>query len=95
MSRPTYDVFLVTPFDNAKGERQQRWTKVGVAFSHKDECGFSINFHVTPSADNLANGNIVLRDVNTSHLKKGGTHGHGPNDWREAGVPTDDEFWKD
>lgn len=62
MARPTMDMFLVSPIANDT-QKRQRWTKIGVAFSHRDQRGVSIQFHVTPSQHDLSNGNIVLRDV--------------------------------
>lgn len=63
MARPIQEIFLVTPYKEPTGALRQRWTKIGVAFAHRDRQGVSLRFHVTPSQDDLSKGNIVLRNI--------------------------------
>jgi hypothetical protein len=47
--------YSVREFDGADGKRARSWTRIGVAFPHKDGKGFNIEVHSFP-----LDGRIVL-----------------------------------
>jgi hypothetical protein len=47
--------YTVREFDTADGKKGRAWTRIGVAFPHKDGTGFNIEVHSFP-----LNGRIVL-----------------------------------
>jgi hypothetical protein len=47
--------YAVREFDTADGKRARAWTRIGVAFPHKDGTGFNIEVHSFP-----LDGRIVL-----------------------------------
>jgi hypothetical protein len=55
--RPANHLFAYTvqEYDAADGKKARSWTRIGVAFPHKDGTGFNIDLHALP-----LNGRIVL-----------------------------------
>ena len=47
--------YAVREFDTADGKKARAWTRIGVAFPHKDGTGFNIEVHSFP-----LDGRIVL-----------------------------------
>ena len=47
--------YTVREFDTADGKKARAWTRIGVAFPHKDGTGFNIEVHSLP-----LDGRIVL-----------------------------------
>jgi hypothetical protein len=47
--------YTVREFDTADGKKARAWTRIGVAFPHKDGTGFNIEVHSFP-----LDGRIVL-----------------------------------
>ena len=41
-------VYTVREFENAAGEKAKSWTRVGVAFPHKDKPGFNLELQALP-----------------------------------------------
>jgi hypothetical protein len=51
MSKPVaayLNVFSVREFEGASGQKANSWTKVGVAFPHRDTPGFNVELHLLP-----------------------------------------------
>lgn len=46
----------------ANGEKSARWTRIGVAFPHKDGKGFNVELTALP-----LNGKLVLREPSAPH----------------------------
>jgi len=42
------DVYSVREFEGSNGQALKSWTRVGVAFAHKDTPGFNIELHALP-----------------------------------------------
>lgn len=53
--KPTHVAYSVRNFDS-KGQSQTSWTRIGVAFVHKDGKGFDVNLESVPLS-----GRVVLR----------------------------------
>ena len=51
-----YDVFVVENFTDKKDREHARWTRVGVAFPHKDGKGLNVECKAIPT-----DGKLVLR----------------------------------
>ena len=51
-----YDVFVVENYEDGAGTEKSNWTRVGVAFPHKDENGLSVELRAIP-----VNGKLVIR----------------------------------
>jgi hypothetical protein len=51
-----YGVFSVDTYQDAAGEEQSSWTRVGVAFPHRDGKGFNVELRALP-----IDGKLVLR----------------------------------
>ena len=43
-----FNVFTVREFDGSSGQRTKSWTKVGVAFPHRDGAGFNLELSALP-----------------------------------------------
>lgn len=56
-SKPTHEAFAVRNFEK-NGEKDAFWSKVGVAWQHKDGKGFDVVLDALP-----VTGRIVLREV--------------------------------
>ena len=52
MSKPAaaayFNVFTVREFDGPTGEKAKNWTKVGVAFPHREGSGFNLELSALP-----------------------------------------------
>ena len=55
-STERYDVFVVENYEDGAGTEKSNWTRVGVAFPHKDENGLSVELRAIP-----VNGKLVIR----------------------------------
>jgi hypothetical protein len=55
-STDRYDVFVVENYEDGAGTEKSNWTRVGVAFPHKDENGLSVELRAIP-----VNGKLVIR----------------------------------
>jgi hypothetical protein len=56
MNAQTYlNAMMVESFDGADGKPASRWTKIGVAFPHKDGTGFNVQLNALP-----VDGKVVL-----------------------------------
>jgi hypothetical protein len=51
-----YDVFVVENYEDGAGTEKSNWTRVGVAFPHKDENGLNVELRAVP-----VNGKLVIR----------------------------------
>jgi hypothetical protein len=51
-----YDVFVVENYEDGAGTEKSNWTRVGVAFPHKDENGLNVELRAIP-----VNGKLVIR----------------------------------
>src|ERR1700722_8880045 len=51
-----YDVFVVENYEDGAGAEKANWTRVGVAFPHKDENGLNVELRAVP-----VNGKLVIR----------------------------------
>jgi hypothetical protein len=49
------NAMMVESFDGADGKPASRWTKIGVAFPHKDGTGFNVQLNALP-----VDGKVVL-----------------------------------
>ena len=56
MAKPTYNAYTVREYEN-NGKKDSFWTKIGVAFAHKNGGGFDIVLEAFP-----VNGRITLRE---------------------------------
>ncbi len=45
---PYFNVFTVREFEAANGQKAKSWTKVGVAFPHRESPGFSLELNALP-----------------------------------------------
>jgi hypothetical protein len=45
---PYFNVFTVREFDNSTGQKAKSWTKVGVAFPHREGSGFNLELSALP-----------------------------------------------
>jgi len=52
--------YAVEEYDNANGKKAKNWTRIGVAFPHKDGPGFNIQLRCLP-----VDGRIVLLPPDT------------------------------
>jgi len=52
--------YAVREFDTADGKKGRAWTRIGVAFPHKDGTGFNVEVHSFP-----LDGRIVLFPVDS------------------------------
>ena len=52
--------YSVREFDGADGKKARAWTRIGVAFPHKDGTGFNVEVHSFP-----LDGRIVLFPVDS------------------------------
>jgi hypothetical protein len=43
-----FNVFSVREFEGQTGQKAKSWTKVGVAFPHKDPPGFNVELNLLP-----------------------------------------------
>ena len=55
-STPRYDVFVVENYEDGAGSEKSSWTRLGVAFPHKDTKGFNVELRAIP-----VNGKLVIR----------------------------------
>jgi len=55
-SSERYDVFVVENFENSAGAEKSSWSRVGVAFPHKDGDGINVELLAIP-----VNGKLVIR----------------------------------
>ncbi len=51
-----YDVFVVENYENVAGSEKSSWTRLGVAFPHKDAKGFNVELRALPIS-----GKLVIR----------------------------------
>ena len=51
---PYLNVYCVREFEGSTGEKANSWTKVGVAFPHKEPPGFNVELNAVP-----LNGHLV------------------------------------
>ena len=51
-----YDVLAVDQYEDAAGTPKSNWTRVGVAFPHKDGLGLNVELRAMP-----VNGKLVIR----------------------------------
>jgi len=51
-----YDVFVVEQYEDGAGSEKSSWTRLGVAFPHKDSKGFSVELRAIPIS-----GKLVIR----------------------------------
>jgi hypothetical protein len=51
-----YDVFVVENYEDAAGAEKSNWTRVGVAFPHKDSDGLNVELRAIP-----VSGKLVIR----------------------------------
>ena len=49
------NAYTVEEYDNGQGKRARRWTRIGVAFPHKDGPGINIELRALP-----VDGRIIL-----------------------------------
>jgi len=52
--------YTVQEYETADGKKARNWTRIGVAFPHKDGSGFNIDLHCLP-----LDGRIVLFPADT------------------------------
>ncbi len=57
MAKPTFNAYSVREYKKADGTTDSFWTKIGVAFAHKNGGGFDIVLEAFP-----VNGRITLRE---------------------------------
>jgi hypothetical protein len=55
-SAPRYDVFVVENYDGGAGHEKSSWTRLGVAFAHKDNKGMNVELRAVPIT-----GKLVIR----------------------------------
>jgi hypothetical protein len=55
-AKTRHDVFVVENWTNNEGAEQANWTRVGVAFAHKDGKGFNLELRALP-----VDGKLVIR----------------------------------
>lgn len=55
-AKARHDVFVVENWTNNDGDEQANWTRVGVAFPHKDGKGFNLELKALP-----IDGKLVIR----------------------------------
>jgi hypothetical protein len=48
-----YDVLIVEKYEDDAGTEKSNWTRVGVAFPHKDGNGLSVELHAVPVSGKL------------------------------------------
>ena len=51
-----YDVLVVDNYEDAQGAEKASWTRVGVAFAHKDGLGLNVELQAIP-----VSGKLVIR----------------------------------
>lgn len=51
-----YDVLVVEKYEDGAGTEKSNWTRVGVAFSHKDGNGLNVELRAIP-----VSGKLVIR----------------------------------
>jgi hypothetical protein len=51
-----YDVLLVETYEDGAGAEKSHWTRIGVAFAHKDGNGMNVNLSAIP-----VTGKLVIR----------------------------------
>ena len=51
-----YDVLVVDNYEDAQGTEKASWTRVGVAFAHKDGLGLNVELQAIP-----VSGKLVIR----------------------------------
>jgi hypothetical protein len=51
-----YDVLVVEKYEDGAGTEKSNWTRVGVAFAHKDGNGFNVELRAMP-----VSGKLVIR----------------------------------
>lgn len=51
-----YDVFVVEDYEDGAGSERSSWTRLGVAFPHKDTKGFNVELRAVP-----VSGKLVIR----------------------------------
>lgn len=51
-----YDVFVVENYEDGAGAEKSNWTRIGVAFPHKDSEGFNLELRAVP-----VSGKLVIR----------------------------------
>lgn len=64
-SRPSHTAYMVRDYTTEKGEADAAWSKIGVAFPHKDGMGFDVVLDATP-----VNGRVVLRSNELAEAKR-------------------------
>jgi hypothetical protein len=58
-----YDVFVVENYEDGAGAEKSNWTRVGVAFPHKDSDGFNVELRAVPVSGKL----VIRRHVAKLH----------------------------
>ena len=51
-----YDVFVVENYEDGAGAEKSNWTRIGVAFPHKDSDGLNVELRAVP-----VSGKLVIR----------------------------------
>lgn len=54
-SKPTHQAYVVREYEK-DGEKDSYWSRIGVAFAHKDGKGFDVSLDAVPTS-----GRVVLR----------------------------------
>jgi len=55
MAQPTHIAYVVRDYEK-DGKKDSSWSRIGVAFAHKDGSGFDVNLDAVP-----VSGRVVLR----------------------------------
>lgn len=63
--RPSHTAYMVRDYTTASGEADAAWSKIGVAFAHRDGMGFDVVLDATP-----VNGRVVLRSNELAEAKR-------------------------
>jgi DNA relaxase NicK len=64
-TRPSHTAYMVRDYTTASGEADSAWSRIGVAFQHKDGMGFDVVLDATP-----VNGRVVLRSNELAEAKR-------------------------
>jgi len=64
-ARPSHTAYMVRDYVAANGQAEANWSKIGVAFAHRDGMGFDVVLDASP-----VNGRVVLRSNELAEAKR-------------------------
>lgn len=88
------EAFTVRKYTNSDGEEKSAWTRIGIAFPHKNGEGFNIQLDAIPAPSASKDGGMKFEIVLRPPMEKDGERKGGkyPTRSTEPPAPSDDDL---